>query len=63
MVEPVGYEITDSELEAAIADKLLATKDWLAIKALINKHATLPIGGEGDRPPPVISRRVNGQPS
>jgi hypothetical protein len=45
--------IYPSELEAAIADKLLETKDWFAIKSLINKHATLPIGGEGDRPPAV----------
>jgi hypothetical protein len=38
MIEPLNYEITDAALETAIADKLLKTKDWFAIKGLINKH-------------------------
>jgi hypothetical protein len=51
----VDYEITDGELESAIADKLLETKDWFAIKGLINKYGTLPIGGARDRPVSVVN--------
>jgi hypothetical protein len=55
MAERVDYGITDKELETAIADKLLETKDWFAIKGLINKYAAVPVGGEGDRPVLVIN--------
>jgi hypothetical protein len=55
MAARVDYEITDKELETAVADKLLKTKDWFTIKCLINKYATVPVGGEGDRPVLVIN--------
>jgi hypothetical protein len=55
MAARVDYEITDKGLETAVADKLLETKDWFAIKGLINKYATVPVGGEGDRPVLVIN--------
>jgi hypothetical protein len=56
MIKFVGYEmITDAVLETAIADKLLATKDWPAIKGLINGHAVLPIGAGGDRPNLIVN--------
>ena len=35
MIEPLDYKMTDAELETAIADKLLETKDWFAIKGLM----------------------------
>jgi hypothetical protein len=52
----VGYEmITDAVLETAIADKLLVTRDWSAIKDLINGHAMLSIGAGGDRPNLIVN--------
>jgi hypothetical protein len=48
MIEPLDYKMTDAELETAIADKLLETKDWFAIKGLINKHVLFSTGR--DRP-------------
>jgi hypothetical protein len=58
----VGYRmISDAVLEMAIADKLLATKDWSAIKGLINGHAVLPIGAGGDRPNLIVNIPQSGR--